>query len=166
MVVNLGLCQIDNVVDLGLCVDKDNAATFLLNTMIHNDDCNSNGAAANNTSKSYLNVSLPERRHRDPTVIHGQEPRARGVIKAQLVVTQGSQGWAQEEGAFLWDVVPPNRDKDGLLEHAHLWAEGCFLSGKEVCLVNGDQFQGSMVGAEDGGAKENCVGGKEVWQSK
>ena len=162
MVVDLGLCQIDNGVDLGLCVDKDNSATFLLNKMIHDNDHNSNVAAVNNNSKSHLTVSLQERRRRDPTVIHGQEPRARDVLKAQFAVTRGSQGWAQEQVAFLWDVVPPTRNQGELLEHAHLWAEGCFLSGKEVCRVNGDQFQGSMVGAEDRGAKESCVGGKEV----
>ena len=164
MIVNIGLGQLDNVVDLGIHVDKDKTATVLLGKVIDGDGYAPSVAASDH--EPHLAGLLLEMRHSKLTAILDRTPRARDVLEAQLVVARRRCGRVHKEGALLRDGVPPNREKEGLQEHANLRTEECVLSGQEVYLVDGDQSHGAMSGAEDDGVEEGGVKNKGVQRSK
>ena len=154
VIVDLGLNLLDDVVDLGFHVDEHKAAAVIVGKVIHNHGRATCVAASDNTP--HLDGSLLEMCRGKPRAILDRETSARDVLEAQLVVTQTRCGCAHKEGALLRDGVPPNGDKEGVLERAYFRAEVCVLSGEEVRLVDGDQSQGTTAGA----------GGKEVRISK
>ena len=80
MIVNIGLGQLDNVVDLGIHVDKDKTATVLLGKVIDGDGYAPSVATSDN--KLHLDGLLLEIRHSKLTAILDWTPRARFVLEA------------------------------------------------------------------------------------
>ena len=107
MIVDIGLGQLDNIVDHGLCVDKEKAAAVVLDKVISKDGRAPSVAVSDNTP--HLNELLLETRRGKPTAILDQEPRTHNVLQAQCVVAQRCYGHAHEEGTLLRDDVPLNR---------------------------------------------------------